>query len=258
MVSVHPTAVVDAAAQLGSNVRVGPYAVIEADVSVGDGCEIGSHVRLASGTRLGERVRVAHGAVLGTEPQDLKFSGEKTYLEVGSDTVIREYATLNRGTRYGGKTVVGHHCVIMAYTHIAHDCMIGNHVILANAVNMAGHVVIEDYAGVGGLTPIHQFVRIGQHSFVGGGYRVARDVPPFVLAMGEPLRYGGLNRVGLERRGFPRETLLVLKKAYRILFREAPTKQEALQRIENELPPLPELRAVVTFVRASQRGLIKG
>ncbi len=255
---VHPTAIVDPAAELGENVQVGAYSIVEADVVLGDECEIASHVQIASGTRLGPRVKVAHGAVLGTEPQDLKYRGEKTYLEVGSETIIREFVTLNRGTRYRGKTEVGSHCVIMAYTHVAHDCVIGDHVILANGVNMAGHVVIEDYAGVGGLTPIHQFVRIGQHSFVGGGYRVARDVPPFVMAMGEPLRYGGLNRVGLKRRGFTPETLAALKKAYRILFREAPTREQAVSRIEKELPPLPELKAVITFVRASRRGLIKG
>lgn len=256
MTAIHPTAIVHPEAQIGDNVRIGPYTVVEADVVIGDNCQIGPHVYLASGTRLGRNIHISKGAVLGTAPQDLKFKGEKTYLEIGDNTTIREFATLNRGTEDRLKTVVGKNCLLMAYVHIAHDCIIGNNVIIANAVNMGGHVVIEEYAGIGGLTAIHQFVHIGRHSFVGGGLRVTKDVPPYVLAMGEPLRYGGTNVVGLQRRGFSNETLLEIKRAYRILYRSNLRKKEALEKIERELKPLPEIQHIVEFVKNSERGLI--
>ncbi|HFB67603.1 MAG TPA: acyl-ACP--UDP-N-acetylglucosamine O-acyltransferase, partial [Calditrichae bacterium] len=218
MVEIHPTAVVSDKAELGTHVIVGPYAVIEEDVIIGDGCQIGPHVYVHSGTRLGQRVRVEKGAVLGTDPQDLKYGGEKTYLEIGDDTTIREFATLNRGTDFHYKTVVGKNCFLMAYVHVAHDCIIGDNVVIANSVQMAGHVEIDDFAGIGGLTAIHQFVRIGKHCFVGGGLRVTKDVPPYVLAMGDPIRYGGTNFVGLKRRGFSSETLRLIKRAYRTVY----------------------------------------
>ena len=257
MTEIHATAIIDPKAEIDEGVKVGPYAIIEGDVVIRKGCEIGPHVFIAAGTRLGENCKISQGAVLGTLPQDLKFSGEKTYLEIGNNTTIREYATLNRGTTYHYKTVVGDNCLLMAYSHIAHDCIIGNNVVIANAVNMAGHVVIEDYVGIGGMTPIHQFVRIGEHSFIGGGYRVPKDVPPYILAMGEPLRYGGLNVVGLKRRGFQSETMQFIKKAYRILFRSNITVSAALDRIEAELPQIPEIKHIVEFVRQSERGIIR-
>jgi len=257
MPEIHPTAIVDPRAELAGDVVIGPYSIVEGDVQIGAGTEVGSHVLIAAGTRLGCRCRVAHGAVLGTIPQDLKFSGERTTLEVGDDTTIREFATLNRGTKERWKTTVGRDCLIMAYVHIAHDCVIGDQVILANAVNMAGHVVVEDYANVGGLVPIHQFVRIGRHAFVGGGYRVTKDVPPYVLASGEPLAFAGLNNVGLHRRGFSRQTMLTLKRAYRFVFRCGLNVSQALSRIEAELEPTPEVRHVIDFIRSSERGIIK-
>ena len=257
MPEIHPTAIVDPGADLADDVVVGPCSIIENDVQIGSGTEIGSHVLIASGTRLGRRCRVAHGAVLGTVPQDLKFSGETTTLEVGDDTTIREFATLNRGTADRWVTQVGKGCLVMAYVHIAHDCRIGDHVILANAVNMAGHVAVEDYASVGGLVPIHQFVRIGRHAFVGGGYRVAKDVPPYVLASGEPLAFAGLNSVGLNRRGFSRQTVLALKRAYRIVFRCGLNVSQALERIEAELDLIPEVQQIIDFIRSSERGIIR-
>jgi UDP-N-acetylglucosamine acyltransferase len=256
-VKIHDSAIVHPDAILGDDVQIGPFSIIEEDVVIKEGTKIGSHVLIASGTRLGKQSEVFQGAVLGTVPQDLKFSGEKTTLEIGDHSTIREYATLNRGTTDRKKTVVGNNCFLMAYSHIAHDCVIGNNVIIANAVNMAGHVVIEDFAGVGGLTPIHQFVRIGKHSFIGGGLRVSKDVPPFTLAMGEPLQFGGLNSVGLKRRGFTSETLSVIKVAYRYIYRQRLNLEEALDKIEQELEPLEEVKYIVSFFRESERGVIR-
>jgi UDP-N-acetylglucosamine acyltransferase len=253
----HPTAVVSPKAEIAQNVKIGPFAIIEDDVIIGDGCVIGSSALIADGTRLGDNCRVFHSAVLGTIPQDLKFKGEKTTLEIGNGVTIREFATLNRGTVDRLKTVIGDNCLLMAYAHIAHDCVLGKHVVIANAVNMAGHCIIEDYVGVGGMCPIHQFVRIGKHSFIGGGLRVHKDVPPFILAMGEPLRYGGLNNVGLKRRGFSDEALAAIKKTYRILYQLNLTTQDALAKIEQEIEPIPEVRDIISFIRESERGVIR-
>ncbi len=258
MPDIHPTAIVGPGAELGKGVTVGPYTLIEDDVVVGDDSKILSHATLESGTRLGKGVTVGRGAVLGGAPQDLKFAGEKTYLEIGDGTTIREYATLNRGTSYAYKTVVGKDCFIMAYVHIAHDCVIGNNVVLANAVTMGGHVVIEDFVGVGGLTAIHQFVRIGKQCFVGGGSKVSKDVPPFILAMGEPLQYGGVNFVGMSRRGFSEEALAQIKRAYRIVFRSNLTRKEALAKIRSDMELTADIESIIGFVEVSERGLIRG
>ena len=256
MVEIHPTAVVSDKAELGTHVMVGPYAVIEDDVIIGDGCQIGPHVYVHSGTRLGQRVRVEKGAVLGTDPQDLKYGGEKTYLEIGDDTTIREFATLNRGTDFHYKTVVGKNCFLMAYVHVAHDCIIGDNVVIANSVQMAGHVEIDDFAGIGGLTAIHQFVRIGKHCFVGGGLRVTKDVPPYVLAMGDPIRYGGTNFVGLKRRGFSSETLRLIKRAYRTVYQSNLKLRDAIQTLKKEFPEQEEIHEIVSFLEKSERGII--
>jgi len=258
MATIHPTAIVHPGAELGADVEVGPFSIIQDDAIIGDGCKIQSHVFIDSGVRLGKNVRVSPGAVLGTAPQDLKYKDEKTYLEIGDGTTIREYATLNRGTVHSYKTVVGKNCLLMSYSHVAHDCVIGNNVIIANAVNMAGHVTIEDYVGVGGLSAIHQFVHIGQHAFIGGISKISKDVPPFILAMGEPLQYGGVNHVGLSRKGFGADVLLEIKRAYRFIYRSNLTRKEAVEKIRQELKPLPELEAIIGFLEKSERGLIKG
>jgi len=252
---VHPTALVDPDAELGQGVVVGPWAIVGPGVSIGDGTEIGPRVLVERDTVLGEDCRIANGAVLGTDPQDLKFKGEKTLLVVGDRTVIREFATLNRGTAASGRTAVGSDCLLMAYTHIAHDCELGNHVVLANAVNMAGHVLIEDWAIVGGITPIHQFVRIGAHAFVGGGSRVAQDVPPYCRAAGNPPHLYGLNSVGLERRGLSEEVRRALKQAYRILFKSKLNLSQAAARVEEEAPAIPEVGHLLQFIRGSDRGI---
>lgn len=256
--SIDNRAIVHPKAQLGENVVVGPYALVEEDVVVGDGTHIGSHALIASGSRIGKECRIHHGAVLGTPPQDLKFRGEPTTLEVGDHTTIREYATLNRGTHERWKTTVGSHCFIMAYVHIAHDCDVGNHVILANSVNMAGHVVIEEYAIIGGVTPIHQFVRIGRHSMIGGGFRVPKDVPPYILAGQEPMIFQGLNIVGLKRRNFSAETIDTLEKAYRILYQSHLNVTQAVDRMKTEFPYSPEVQHILDFIAASKRGIIGG
>src|SRR5712692_4384099 len=249
-------AAVSPKAQLGENVSVGPFTIIEEDVFIGDGTQIASHALLASGTRIGKECRIHHGAVLGTIPQDLKFRDEQTTLEVGDHTMIREYTTLNRGSHDRLKTTVGSHCFIMAYAHIAHDSEIGNHVILANSVNMAGHVVIEDYAIVGGVTPIHQFVRIGRHSMIGGGFRVPKDVPPYVLAGQEPMVFQGLNTVGLKRRNFTQETIAILENVYRILYQSHLNVTQAVERIRNEVQHTMEVQHVLDFIAGSKRGII--
>ncbi len=252
---VHPTALVDDSAELGAHVVVGPYAVIGPDVTIGSGTKIGPHVFIEKDTRVGGQCEIYSGAVLGTDPQDQKYEGERTWLEVGARTVIREYATLNRGTKASGRTTVGSDCLIMAYTHIAHDCEIGNHVILANSIQMGGHVVIEDWAIVGGIVPIHQFVRIGAHSFCGGGSRVSQDIPPYLRVAGNPPALYGLNSVGLERRGLSPEVRKPLKHAYRVLFKSKLSLSKALEVAEAEVEQVPEVRHLLQFIRTSERGI---
>lgn len=253
--SIHPSAIVHDGAELGEGVVIGPWALVGPGVVIGDNTEIGPRVLIEKDTIIGEDCRISNGAVLGTDPQDLKYQGERATLEIGDRTVIREFATLNRGTAASGRTVVGSDCLLMAYTHVAHDCEIGNHAILANAVNMAGHVIIEDWVIVGGLTPIHQFVRIGAHAFVGGGSRIPQDVPPYCRAAGNPPKLYGLNTVGLERRGLSQEVRVALKKTYRILFQGDVNLTKALNRAEEEVAGVPEVRHLIQFIRASERGI---
>ena len=252
---VHATAIIHDDAQLGPDVNVGAGAVIGPGVVIGAGTTVGSHALIERDTVIGEACEIHHGAVLGTDPQDLKFEGESTQLVVGDRTVIREYATLNRGTRAAGRTVVGSDCLLMAYVHIAHDCILGDHVILSNAVNMGGHVEIGDWAIVGGLTAIHQFVRIGPHAFVGGASRVPKDVAPYVRAAGNPLAMAGLNSVGLRRRGFDEPTRSSLKQAYRLFFMSDLNVSQALARARDELDDRPEIDVFLTFIEESERGL---
>ncbi|MSR35537.1 MAG: acyl-ACP--UDP-N-acetylglucosamine O-acyltransferase [Gemmatimonadetes bacterium] len=252
---VHATALIDRGAQLGRGVVVGPYSIVGPGVVVGDGTSIGPHVLVERDTELGTDCRIANGAVLGTDPQDLKYKGERTTLVVGDRTVVREYATINRGTAASGRTAIGSDCLLMAYTHVAHDCEIGNHVVLSNAVNMAGHVVIEDWVVVGGITGIHQFVRIGAHAFVGGASRITQDVPPYVRVSGNPPKVYGLNSVGLDRRGVSPEVRGGLKAAYRLLFQSGLNVSQGLERAEAEVEQMPEVRHLLTFIRSSARGI---
>jgi UDP-N-acetylglucosamine acyltransferase len=255
---IDPRSNVSPKAQIGNNVSIGPFTTVEDDVIIGDGTTVAGNALIGSGTRLGTDCQIHHGAVVGHMPQDLKYRGEKTICELGDRTVIREYATLHRGTGEGGRTIVGQDSFIMGYCHVAHDCRIGDHVIMSNAAMLAGHVIVEDHVIIGGITPVHQFVRIGKHAMIGGGLRVPKDVPPFVLAGGEPLAFGGLNSVGLRRRGFSGETLDALNRVFLILYRSGLNVSQAVARIkqEQELQSTPEVVHVLDFISASKRGII--
>jgi UDP-N-acetylglucosamine acyltransferase len=257
MKGIHSTAIVSEKAKLGKNVSVGPHSIIEESVVVGDDCKIASSVVLASGARLGSNVSVSHSAVIGTEPQDLKFGGEQTTAEIGDNTVVREFATINRGTIAHGKTTVGKNCLIMAYAHVAHDCIIGDHVIMANAVNLAGHVEIGDHAILGGVLPVHQFVKIGAHAMVGGGFRVQQDICPYSLVGGYPLKVVGINSVGLKRRGFSQETIRTLEQVFRILFFSNLNTTQAAERIKSEFDSTQEIKEILGFINRSNRGIVK-
>ncbi len=252
---VHPSAVVDDEAELDPSCSVGPFAVIGPGVELGPDVRVGSHALVERDTRLGAGCEIHHGAVVGTDPQDLKYEGEPSTLEIGPRTVIREYATLNRGTAASGATVVGGDCLIMAYAHVAHDCRLGDHVILSNSVNMGGHVEIGDWVIVGGLTAIHQFVRIGDHAFVGGASRLPQDVVPFTTVSGNPCAAYGINTTGLRRRGFDDERIKTLRAAYRSLFRSDLNLGDAVDRLAEEGPDTEEVREVIEFIRASERGV---
>jgi UDP-N-acetylglucosamine acyltransferase len=254
--SIDSRAIVSPKAQLGDNVVIGPFTIVEDDVVIGSGTHVASNVLIANGARIGKECHIHHGAVIATIPQDLKFHGELTLLEVGDHTTIREYVTLNRGTHVRGKTTIGNHCFIMAYAHVAHDCAVGNHVILANAVNMAGHVMIEDYVVVGGIVAIHQFTRIGRHAMIGGGFRATKDVPPYVLAGQEPLAFTGLNVVGLKRRNFPPETIQLLERTYDLIYNSSLNVTQALEKIKEELKLTEEIKHIVDFIEKSKRGII--
>jgi UDP-N-acetylglucosamine acyltransferase len=253
---IHRTALIDPTARLGKDVSVGPYAIVGPHVALGDRCVISAHAVLERNVRVGSGVRVGCGSVLGGDPQDLKYRGEETWLEIGDDTIIREYCTINRGTTATGKTTVGERCFIMTYVHLAHDCAIGNDVILANGIQMAGHVTVDDRAVISGLVPIHQFVRIGTYAFVGGGSRVNQDVPPFTKAVGNPVHLYGLNSVGLQRAGFAPEIKLALKRAYRLLFNSDLTVSQGIARARAELPSLPDVETFLRFIEGSQRGVL--
>jgi len=254
--SIHPTAVIDKSAELASDVEVGPYTVIGPGVKIGYGTVIGPHVYIYKNTAVGSGCIIWKSASLGADSQDLKYSGQPTYLEIGERTTIREFATLHRATTENGVTRVGSDCLLMAYTHVAHDCQVGNNVILSNAVNMAGHVTIGHHAIVSGMTCIHQFVRVGIYSFIGGGSRVPKDVPPFVMAVGNPIMLNGLNTVGLQRQGFSEEVRLELKRAYKVFFRNQYNISQALEYARSELKQLPEIKAFTDFIAHSERGVI--
>lgn len=250
----HPTALIDDDAEVAESAAVGPFAVVGPGVRLEPGVRVGPHVLVERNTRVGAGCELHKGAVVGTDPQDLKYGGEETWLEVGSGTVVREYATLNRGTAASGTTVVGSDCLVMAYAHVAHDCRLGEGVILANSVAMGGHVEIGDRAIVGGLVAIHQFVRIGRHAFVGGGSRLSQDVAPYVTVAGNPCEAYGINTEGLRRRGVGEERIRALKRAYRTLFRSEQHLGRALDELEGG-DAIPEVEALIEFVRASERGI---
>ena len=252
LTSIHPKA------KIGSHVEIGSFVTIEEDVVIGDHCVIKPNAVIMNGTRLGDHCVIYPGAIVGAEPQDLKFQGEYTTLEIGNHTTIREYCTLNRGTQASGKTTIGHHALIMAYVHVAHDCQIGNYAVLSNCVTLAGHVEVADHAIIGGLVAVHQFVKIGQYSFIGGGSLVRKDVPPFVKASKDPLSYIGVNSIGLKRKGFDNDRIHMIEDIYRVLFIKYRNKTKAMEEI-NKLFDIGEDRDnIIDFVNSSERGIIKG
>lgn len=250
--SLHPNA------KIGKQVEIGPFTTIYGDVEIGDNSWIGNNVTIMDGARIGKNCRIFPGAVISGIPQDLKFQNEITTAEIGDNTTIREYVTVNRGTKSRGKTVVGSDCLLQSYVHIAHDCMVGNHCILSGYVGLGGEVVIEDWAILGGGSLVHQFVRIGSHVMIQGGCKVIKDVPPYVMAGRDPVVFAGLNLVGLRRREFPAEKIQELQEIYRTLYQRGLNNSDALRTIEASIPQGEERDHVIAFVRASERGIIKG
>lgn len=252
---IHPTALVDASAELGVDVEIGPWAIVGPRCVVGDGSVLSPRATLERDVTLGAGVKVGVGTVLGGDPQELKYRGEETRVEIGDGTVLREYSTINRGTAHSWVTKVGKGCFLMSYVHLAHDCLLGDGVLISNGTQLAGHVIVEDRATISGLCAVHQFVRVGAHAFVGGCSRVAQDVPPYVKAVGNPVKLFGLNSVGLQRSGFAEPVVRELKRAYRLLFRSEHNVSQGLERARAECEALPEVTRFLDFVARSERGV---
>lgn len=250
--SIHPEA------KVGTHVTIDPFVCIHADVEIGNGTWIGSNVTIMDGARIGKNCKIFPGAVISAVPQDLKYAGEATLVIIGDNTTIREFVTVNKGTSALGRTVVGSNCLLMAYVHVAHDCLVGNNCILANGVTLAGHIVIDDFAIIGGLSAVHQFVHIGGHVMVSGGSLIRKDVPPFTKAAREPLSFVGINSVGMKRRGFTDDKINEIQEIYRTLFQKGYNYQKALSIIEEEIPSSKERDEIVSFVKASNRGIMRG
>ena len=253
---IHPTALVDASAQIGNDVEIGAFAIVGERCIIGDECVIAPRASLERNVILGPRVKVGSGTILGGDPQDLKYKGEFTTVEIGEGTTIREYTTINRGTTQSFKTTVGENCFLMSYVHLAHDCHVGNGVIISNGTHLAGHVTIDEKVIVSGLVGFHQFATIGRYSFIGGCSRVAKDVPPYVKAVGNPIKLYGLNSVGLERNGFPEDVRRELKRAYRLFFKSELNLSQARERAAAELHPFPEIQEFLAFFDRSDRGSV--
>jgi UDP-N-acetylglucosamine acyltransferase len=254
MTQIHDTAVVSSKATLGDNIIVSPYAIIEDDVVIGNDCTIGPHAVIYNGARLGNRVKIGQGASVSNLPQDFSYKGEETFFLIDDDTVVREFVTLHKGTTTGFSKV-GKNCFLMAYSHVGHDAKIGDRCILANSVQLGGHVQFEDFVIIGGGTVIHQFCRIGQHSMTGGGYRVVQDIPPYILAAHDPIRYTGLNVIGLRRRGFSNEEIMTLKNAYSVIYSNAYNLSQAKTKVEEEMGDHPLVKNILEFLTKSKRGL---
>lgn len=254
--AIHPSAIISKDAKIGADVKIGPFTIIGDGCEIAAGCTIASHVVLERNVKLAAGVSVGVGSVLGGDPQDLKFRGEETTVEIGEGTTIREYTTINRGTSHSHKTSVGRNAFIMSYVHLAHDCQVGDGVIIANGAQLAGHVVVEDKVGISGLCAVHQFVRIGRHAYIGGLSRVTKDIPPYIKAAGSPVALYGLNTVGLQRSGFSEDVVRELKKAYRLIFRSEHNVTQAIERAATELQPYPEVQEFIRFLSSSERGVV--
>ncbi len=255
---IQPLAYVNPGAKLADTVVIEPFVTIHKNVEIGEGTWIGSNVTIMEGARIGKYCKIFPGAVISAIPQDLKFNGEVTTTEIGDNTTIRECVTINRGTVAKGKTVIGDHCLLMAYSHVAHDTILGNHVIIGNGTQIAGEVIINDYAILSGLVAVHQFVNIGPHVMISGGSLVRKDVPPYTKAAREPLSYEGVNSIGLRRRGFTAEKIGEIQEIYRKLYLRGMNNSKALIIIETEMPATHERDEIITFIRNSDRGVMKG
>lgn len=256
MSNIHRDAIVEPGANIAEDVTIEPFAVVKGTVTLKKGVVIKSHAYIDGNTTIGEGTVIWPGASIGTKPQDLKYKGEKTFVEIGNHCEIREYATINSSCQENSVVKIGDRCLIMAYCHVAHNCVLGNHVIMANSSMLAGHVILEDFVIIGGLTPVHQFCRIGCHAMVGGFSRVSHDIPPYTVGGGSPYKFGGLNIVGLKRHGFPLKVRQNLYKAFRYTYRMKLCVPEALQKIEEEVELLPEVKHWIQFCRNSKRGLL--
>jgi UDP-N-acetylglucosamine acyltransferase len=257
MTKIDSTAIVSSKAEIGNDVTIGPYAIVQDDVVIGDNCDIGPSAVLYNGTRLANNVKIFQGASVANLPQDVKFSDEVSYFYIGENTQIREFVTLHRATIDGGESRIGKNCMLMAYSHIAHDCKVGDNVILANSVQVGGHAELGDYVIIGGSTPVHQFTRVGEHSMIGGGFRIVVDVPPYVLAGNEPLRYAGLNVIGIKRRGFSPEEISEIKKTYDILYNSGLNFSQAKIRIKEELSGSSRAMKIHDFLENTKRTLLR-
>ncbi|MEO7175007.1 MAG: acyl-ACP--UDP-N-acetylglucosamine O-acyltransferase [Saprospiraceae bacterium] len=258
MSDIHAMAIVHPEAKLAPGVKVDPFVTIGRNVEIGAGTWIGSNAVIMEGVKIGEKCRIFPGAVVGAIPQDLKFDGEESVLEIGNNVTIREYCTINRGTKANFKTIIRNNCLLMAYVHVAHDCVINENCILANNVNLAGHIEIGKNAVIGGMSAIHQFVKIGEHVMVGGGSMVSKDIPPFVKAARYPLSYVGINSVGLRRRGFSPEQIHNIQDIYRILFVRGFNTSQAVALIESTIEATPERDMILSFIQNADRGIMKG
>jgi len=256
MNTIHPTAFVSPKARLGNNLKISQYVIIQDDVEIGDDCYIGPFAVLYDGARIGSRVKIYQSASIAHIPQYLHYNGEPTIFQVGDDTVIHEFVTLHKGTQATKKSCVGKNCFLMAYSHVAHDCIVGDNVMLANGVQIGGHCTIEDYAVIGGLTPVHQLCKVGAHSMTGGGFRITQDLPPYILAGHHPLKYSGLNVVGLRRRGFSNEDIAILKKAYSYLYDKSLNVSQAKEKIAAEFGENQYVKKMLEFLNDSKRGII--
>lgn len=256
MENISNKAIINKNAQLGKNVRVFPNAIIDEDVIIGDNTIINSNAIIRPGARIGNNCEIYPGAIISEVNQDLKYNGEKTYTFIGDNTTIREYATIHRGTMHREKTVIGSNCLIMAYVHIAHDCILGDNVIISNLTQVAGHVIIEYHATISGMVAIHQFSKIGTHSFIGGGWKIGKDVPPYILAAGEPIQFKGLNVIGLRRRGFTNKKISEIKEIYTVIFRSKYNIKDAIKYIEDNFPKTKESSNIVEFIKNSDRGIL--
>lgn len=253
-----PLAYVHPEAQIAENVVIDPFVTIDKNVIIEEGTRIGSNVTILEGARIGKNCKIFPGAVISAVPQDLKFRGEKSTVEIGDNTTIRECVTINRGTAAKGKTIVGNNCLLMAYVHIAHDCIIGNQVIIGNASQIAGEVIVDDWAILSGLVAVHQFVNIGKHVMISGGSLVSKDVPPYVKAARTPLSYVGVNSIGLRRRDFSNEKIREIQDVYRYLYQKGMNNSDATETIEAEMSASSERDEIILFVRNSKRGIMKG